>query len=55
MEINDLLANHNKVLAAIIRAKHNKAEGKINPWPKMQQSKSHVIMSTDKEAVRMDV
>jgi len=55
MQINELIANHNKVLAAIIRAKHNKAEGKINPWPKMNQSNSHAIMSSEKEAVKMNV
>lgn len=49
------MANHDLALAAITRAKHNKADGKYNPWPKMKQSNSHVILTTSKEAVKMVV
>lgn len=53
MQINELLANHDKVINAIIKAKNNKRDGKINLWPIMKQSSSYVILTTPFEACKM--
>jgi hypothetical protein len=55
MHINDLLADHSSVLAAIYKAKHNKVDGKINPWPKMKESKSYVLLDNEVNAVSIPV
>ena len=44
MHINELLANHDTVLSEIYQAKKNKAEGKINPWPRIKESKDYYIL-----------
>lgn len=55
MHINDLLANHDAVLSEIYKAKRNKAEGKINPWPRIKETKDHILVYEHNKASKVPV
>jgi hypothetical protein len=55
MHINELLANHDAVLSEVYKAKRNKAEGKINPWPRIKESKDHILVFEKNKASKLPV